>query len=203
MATQTPKTSASTRFWVVLVLLLIAALFTACGSDGGTDEVDPGNAEDAPDYSKMVESAPPEFASFYDADGAGLISGGQEAYDAQIAALEGSPIVVNKWASWCGPCRIEFPHFQNEAADRGDEVAFLGLNSDDSEELASEFLSTHPVPYGSFSDPDKEIMFDLGAINFPATIFYNAAGEKTFVHEGGYTSQEDLAADVDRYAVNG
>jgi cytochrome c biogenesis protein CcmG, thiol:disulfide interchange protein DsbE len=186
----------------LLILLASALLSLACGSDG-TDEVDPGNAEDAPSYAKMVAAAPPEFADFYDAEGAGLLDGGKEAYEAQVAALEGYPIVVNKWASWCGPCRTEFPHFQNEAADRGDEVAFLGLNSDDSEDFASDFLSTHPVPYASFSDPDKEIAQDLATVGFPATIFYNAAGEKTFVHEGPYFSQEDLAADIDRYAVNG
>lgn len=207
MATQAEKTGRSKRRCAIgaalLALLLSAAVLAACGSDDATDDVDPGSAASAPDYSKMVAAAPPEFADIYDADGAGLLDGGQDAYDAQIAALEGHPIVVNKWASWCGPCRVEFPYFQAEAAERGDEVAFLGLNSDDGEDAATTFLETHPIPYGSFSDPDKAIMFSVGSRFFPSTIFYNAEGEKTYVFEGEYTSQEDLAADIDRYAVNG
>lgn len=205
MASQTPDSDTSSRaraLAVGLLALLATAIFVAaCGSQ--EDEIDPGNADDAPDYSKMVAAAPPAFAEIYDAEGGGLIDGGLEAYEAQIAALEGYPIVVNKWASWCGPCRIEFPHFQKEAAERGDEVAFLGLNTDDADDFASDFLATHPVPYGSFSDPDKEIAQALGTIAFPSTIFYNAEGEKTYVREGFYDSQEDLAADIDRYAVNG
>ena len=72
-------------------------------------------------------------------------------------------MVVNKWASWCGPCRFEFPFFQEVAAERGDEVAFIGIDSDDSEDAARTFLDEFPVPYPSFSDPDEEIARALDA----------------------------------------
>ncbi len=182
-------------------MLLATLLFAGCGSDDS--EVDPGNAEDAPSYTKMTESAPPKLAGLYAAGGT-LIEGGSDAFRAEVEALKGYPIVINKWASWCGPCREEFPYFQQEAADRGDRVAFLGINSNDSNDAAETFLRDHPVPYPSFSDPDEAIANEEGASpEFPSTIFYNAAGEKTFVHRGLYTSQDDLAADIDKYAVNG
>lgn len=206
MASQTPDSDTSSRARTLAAalssLLALALLLGACGS--GEDEIDPGNAEDAPDYTKMVEAAPPELAAIYDAEGGGLIDGGLEAYKAQIAALDGYPIVVNAWASWCGPCRVEFPFFQDLAAERGDEVAFLGIDVDDSEDAATTFLNTHPVPYGSISDPDKEIVNELGLGSFlPSTVFYNAEGEKTYSHAGPYDSAEDLAADIDKYAVGG
>lgn len=189
------------RLAIGLLVLLATLLFAGCGSDDS--EIDPGNADDAPSYTKMTESAPPKLADVYAAGGT-LIEGGSDAFRAQVDALKGYPIVINKWASWCGPCREEFPYFQQEAADRGDRVAFLGINSNDSNDAAETFLRDHPVPYPSFSDPDEAIANEEGASpEFPSTIFYNADGEKTFVHRGLYTSQDDLAADIDRYAVNG
>jgi cytochrome c biogenesis protein CcmG, thiol:disulfide interchange protein DsbE len=183
----------------LLLALLAALLFAGCGDDDSG--IDPGNAADAPGYTKMTDSAPPKLADVYAAGGT-LIEGGTDAYREQVEALDGYPIVINKWASWCGPCREEFPFFQQESADRCDEVAFLGINANDSEDAANTFLRDHPVPYPSFSDPDESIANEEGASpEFPSTIFYNAEGEKTFVHRGLYTSQEDLAADIDRYAV--
>ncbi len=105
------------RLAIGLLVLLATLLFAGCGSDDS--EIDPGNAADAPSYTKMTESAPPKLAGLYAAGGT-LIEGGSDAFRAQVEALEGYPIVINKWASWCGPCREEFPYFQQEAADRGD-----------------------------------------------------------------------------------
>ena len=194
------KRTCSGRLRPALLLLLVALLVGGCGSGDG-DEIDPGNAADAPDFTKMVDAAPPKLAALYEQGGT-LVTGGEEAYRAQISELAGYPIVINKWASWCGPCREEFPYFQQEAAERGDEVAFFGINANDSDDAAETFLRDHPVPYPSFSDPDEGIANAEGASpEFPSTIFYDAEGEKTYVHRGLYTSQEDLAADIDKYAA--
>lgn len=181
--------------------LLAALALAACG--GSSDELDPGNASDAPDYSAAIEAAPPRLADLY-AEGGGLLDGGLDAYERQIGELEGFPIVVNKWASWCGPCRQEFPHLQSQAAEHGDEVAFLGIDAEDSDEAAETFLRDHPVPYPSFSDPDREIVGELGAEpEFPATIFYDRDGEIVHIRRGVYATEEELAADIDRYALSG
>src|ERR671920_2554627 len=65
----------------------------------------------------------PATANFY--------KGGRDAFEAQIKKERGTPIVVNKWASWCGPCRLEFPFFRQLAAEYAGKVAFVGLNSGD------------------------------------------------------------------------
>lgn len=183
-------------------LLLLTLVLAACGSGGGTD-LDPGNAADAPDFSAAVSAAPPKLAKLYEPGGT-LLDGGLDAYEAQVAELEGYPIVVNKWASWCGPCRIEFEHFQDQAAEHADEVAFLGIDSDDSVPEATTFLEGHPVPYPSFSDPDQELAESIdAAFAFPTTVFYDRNGEVIYKREGGYASGEDLAADVQKYALSG
>jgi cytochrome c biogenesis protein CcmG/thiol:disulfide interchange protein DsbE len=175
-----------------------ASALVACG--GGAS--DPDNSAAAPDYSAAIEAAPAPLASLY-ADGGVVLDGGLAAYEDQIAALEGYPIVVNKWASWCGPCRAEFPHLQNQAAEHADEVAFLGVDTDDSAAAAETFLRDNPVPYPSISDPDKEIATSLGAIEFPSTIFYDDQGEIAYLRRGVYATEEELAADIERYALDG
>jgi cytochrome c biogenesis protein CcmG, thiol:disulfide interchange protein DsbE len=184
---------------VAIPLLACAVAMGACGSEEGTG---PGNPESrATDYDKALQDAPAPLASLYEQDN-DLLPGGLAAYDDRIAELAGYPVVVNKWASWCGPCRAEFPFFQSQAAQRGEEIAFLGVDSEDNDDAAATFLEQLPVPYPSYTDPDGEIAdaIDAGR-EFPATVFYDSDGEITYVHRGGYQDEADLEADIEKYAL--
>jgi thiol-disulfide isomerase/thioredoxin len=150
---------------------------------------------------ERLADAPAPLAALY-AQGNRLLGGGRDAVRARLDQLKGRPVVINKWASWCGPCRAEFPFFQNVAVDRGKEIAFLGLNSGDNRDDAREFLADFPVPYPSYEDPNERIATDLGAAAaYPVTLFYDAKGERAYVHQGGYASEADLVADIEKYAV--
>lgn len=133
-----------------------------------------------------------------------LLDGGTEAFERRLAALRGHPIVVNQWASWCGPCRFEFPFFQRLAAEYGDRVAFLGVDSEDSRDAAEQFLEELPTPYPHYYDQDASIarVFQGGRA-WPTTAFYNAAGDLTLTHPGAYASQNELEQDMKSYALNG
>jgi cytochrome c biogenesis protein CcmG/thiol:disulfide interchange protein DsbE len=116
-------------------------------------------------------------------------------------AKQDKPVVVNKWASWCGPCRHEFPFLESQARKRKGEVVFVGVNSEDNRADAREFLAEHPVPFKHFEDPDQEIAAKFNGVQgFPVTAYYRADGEREYVHIGGYASEEDLAEDIERYA---
>jgi cytochrome c biogenesis protein CcmG, thiol:disulfide interchange protein DsbE len=129
-----------------------------------------------------------------------LIDGGRPAFEAFVNKQRGRPVVVNKWASWCGPCRVEFPYFR-AAARRDKDVVFIGVNSNDNYGDAREFLAQSPVPYKHFKDPDLEIAAVFGGVQgFPTTAFYDKRGELAFVHQGPYQSEDDLVEDIDRYA---
>ena len=128
------------------------------------------------------------------------LPGGRDAFEAYIAD-QGKPVVVNKWASWCGPCRFEFPFFESQAKKRRGEVAFVGVNSQDNRRDAQDFLADHSVPYKHFEDPAQEIAASFNGVQgFPVTAFYGPDGEREFVHFGGYASEAKLAEDIDRYA---
>jgi cytochrome c biogenesis protein CcmG, thiol:disulfide interchange protein DsbE len=130
-----------------------------------------------------------------------FLDGGVSAFRAHLKKLEGRPVVVNKWASWCGPCRAEFPHLRSQALKRRGRVAFLGVNANDNNGSAREFLAEHPVPFRSFTDPDSEIAAEMNAGQaFPATAFYDSSGRLEYVRQGEYSSEAKLAEDIDRYA---
>jgi cytochrome c biogenesis protein CcmG/thiol:disulfide interchange protein DsbE len=129
------------------------------------------------------------------------LAGGREAFEAYIEKQRGKPVVVNKWASWCGPCRFEFPFFRSQAEKRRGKVVFVGVNSNDNDSDARDFLAEIPVPFRHFKDPDLEVAAAFNAVQaFPSTAFYDSEGELAFVHQGGYASEAKLAEDIDRYA---
>ena len=178
--------------------LAAAIVLAACGSDDGAGNPDSELSRE--EATAPLEGAPAPLAAIRD-EANELLGGGSEAFKRRIAQLRGTPVVVNKWASWCGPCRFEFPFFQSQAAERGEEIAFLGVDSNDSESAAETFLEQLPLPYPSYLDPDSKIAAEIGApAAFPATAFYDASGELVFTHSGQYADEAALAADIVRYA---
>jgi cytochrome c biogenesis protein CcmG, thiol:disulfide interchange protein DsbE len=109
-------------------------------------------------------------------------------------------VVINKWASWCGPCRHEFPFFEHVSTSNGKKIAFLGLNSGDNTGDAKDFLKDFPVTYPSYEDPDEKAARKLGApANYPITVFLDAKGRQAFIRQGNYKSEAQLQGDIDRY----
>ncbi len=160
----------------------------------------PDSAASEAQFDEALADAPRPLAAVYE-QGDALIEGGVPALERQIAELRGNPIVVNAWASWCGPCRFEFPHFQRQAIEHGAEVAFLGVDVEDSVEAAEGFLEELPLPYPSYIDGGGEIR-DLWKARrgLPVTAFYDAGGELVHVREGPYGTEAELEADIERYA---
>ena len=196
MNTENRKPAAWTATTLLVALLALAAI--GCGGSDST--ADPGAS--APDYSKAVAKAPPKLKALY-AQGGKIAPGGLDAFSQQLADVKGYPVVVNNWASWCIPCRTEWPWLQQAAADDLDRVAFMGVNTDDEDAAAQTFLDGHPVPYPSFADPDKAFIDAVGATTvggLPNTLYFDRNGELVYTHQGPYTSEAQLDADIQKYA---
>lgn len=191
----------STRFRLLPVpvgLILAAVFLGGCGSGEGGSY---GGSH--PNYAKALAGSPPPLAALHK-QANDLLSGGNEGYEKRLAELHGYPVVVNVWASWCGPCREEFPVLQKLSARYGKQVAFLGVNSEDSDDAAKTFLREAPLSYPSYTDPDKAIVAAIGPfLGFPETAFYDKSGRLVYLKHGPYPHTSELEADVRRYAVSG
>jgi cytochrome c biogenesis protein CcmG, thiol:disulfide interchange protein DsbE len=98
-------------------------------------------------------------------------------YRHALAELHGTPVVVNVWASWCGPCREEAPLLAAAHRTYGDRVQFIGVDILDERGSARAFMREFGWTYPSVYDPSGEIRDGLGLLGQPVTLFYDASGE--------------------------
>jgi len=195
------------RIAVTVTTCLVALVFVGVGCGGEAATVDPGSADaesalTLEDAQAPLKQGDPELVSIRE-DANLILDEGLDGFNARMAELEaaGLPVVVNKWASWCGPCREEFPDFQAQAIERETEVAFVGVLSNDGSDTGETFLAEFPTPYPSYLDSDQEIARDLGIDRaFPTPLFIDSDGEVAFTKFGPYLSEDELAADIERYA---
>ena len=185
----------------IRALLPLLAASTAVLAAAGCGSSASGGGGSHPDYAKALAGSPPPLAALHRQENQ-LLGGGRGAFEGRLAQLRGYPVVVNVWASWCGPCRFEFPTLQKLAARYGKKVAFLGIDSEDSNDAAETFLSEDPVPYPSYTDPGKKLAESLGVhVGFPDTAFYDKSGKLLYLKQGPYSDASELEADVRRYAA--
>ena len=111
--------------------------------------------------------------------------------------LRGAPLVVNFWASWCGPCRREMPALV-AAAERFDgQVQFVGVNHQDNREDAVDFAAAARLSYPSGSDPNGEVARRIGLRGMPTTLFVDAQG-RILERRTGEMTEATLAKTIER-----
>lgn len=129
-----------------------------------------------------------------------LLGGGVPAFERELRALRGDPIVVNTWASWCTDCRQEFSIFQRVAPKFGRTVAFIGDDFDDGG--GAKWLRRFPLSFPSYADQSKAVDEALGSATAgyaPVTYFYNRRGKLVYFHFGPYLSVTSLEHDIRLY----
>ena len=113
-----------------------------------------------------------------------------------LTELRGTPVVLNFWASWCGPCRVEAPVLERgwrRAQRQG--VLFLGLDMQDVTGDAREFLREFDVSYLNVREAGKDTSRRYGATGLPETYFISARGQ-VVGHVIGALSTAQLRAGI-------
>ena len=131
----------------------------------------PAAAETTPNTTGEAEAVIPAIDfTVYDADGNAV----------KLSDFYGKPIVLNFWASWCGPCRSEMPDFQKACTDLEGKVQFLMINMTDGSretlDTAKAFLSDSGYTFPVFFDTDVDAAIKYSVYALPTTFFINAEG---------------------------
>lgn len=106
--------------------------------------------------------------------------------------LRGQVVLVNFWATWCGPCRQEMPHLEalySRYKDLG--FSLLGINVEEDSSDADEFLAETPVTFPILLDPENEVSQLYDVIAMPSTVLIDRAGNMRFIHHGYQPGYED------------
>ena len=194
-----------TRSRTIAILLGLAAVVVIGigiaelphGSSGGST----ATRLSAGEVSALLAGSPPALAALHAQSGA-LLDGGASALKARLAALKGYPVVINKWASWCVPCKEEFAAFQRVSAEYGHRVAFIGIDSEDPKRSdAQAFLKSFQVSYPSYYDPSGHLGLQTADSSFiPVTVFKPLHGQP-FIYQGQLPNASKLREEVKRYAL--
>lgn len=170
----------------VLIILLVFVLILGCSSvlynRLGRDIAPEQLAEQAPQASEPVsddsagsEEAEPEKVhapdfTVYDLEG----------NEVHLSDFMGKPVILNFWASWCGPCKMEMPDFHEKYLELGDEIYFLMINMTDGSretvDSASKFIAAQEYTFPVFYDTESDASAAYGVYSLPTTFFIDAEG---------------------------
>jgi len=151
--------------------VLAAALLAAACHQSGTPDAN------APSGTATLPSSPTALPTMtYDQ------------FTAMLKTLEGKPVVVNFWASWCGPCRAEAPGLAQVSRRFAGKVQFVGVDVADQPAAARAYIGKYGWIYPSVADPRYEIRRGFGLLGQPDTILFDASGKQVWEAPGAVTA---------------
>jgi thiol-disulfide isomerase/thioredoxin len=122
--------------------------------------------------------------------------------DRKLGELLGSkPVVVNFYASWCGPCITEMPAFEQVHREVGDKVTIIGVAYQDSDEDARATVERTGVTYPTFGDSGQDAVTFFGGISMPTSVFIDAGGNVVDVRSRALDADELRSALEDRFGI--
>lgn len=125
-----------------------------------------------------------------------------DTFERLLSELEGTPVLVNFWGSWCPPCKDEMPRLVAAHDEFGDRVQFLGVDIMDNREDAKLFMEEYGMTFPSVFDVPDVIKTSLGQFGQPTTVFFRADGSFEFAYAGPI-GENILGKHLERIAETG
>ena len=168
------------------VLLIVAAVFyNRLGTDAAPD-----NLAEEETASDSAENPAPDI-TVTDRDGNAVA----------LSDLRGKPVILNFWASWCGPCKNEMPDFEEAYLEYGEEIQFLMVNCTDgyqeTVEGASAFIDEAGYTFPVYFDTDRSAASTYGASSIPMTFFIDREGNLA-AYAKGMLDRDSLQKGIDK-----
>ncbi len=196
--------------WIILTVALIAliggaaVLYNDLGSAYGAQQL----ATQEPPVAAATEETPATEAAATEAPSEEIPSGGEtepqelapdftmvdaEGNEVKLSDFFGKPIVLNFWASWCGPCKSEMPDFNEIYLEKGDEIHFLMVNLTDgyqeTMERAKAFLEESGYSFPVYYDVKSDAAMTYGVTSIPMTYFIDATGAPVAYGRGALSAE--------------
>jgi len=124
-----------------------------------------------------------------------------DGYKVNLSDFKGKPVIVNFWATWCGPCKSELPAFENVYKKYGDKIQFMMVNMTDGQretiQVVNDFVSENGYTFPLYYDLDMSAAVEYNVVSIPTTLFIDADGNivkerKGAVSEGYITENAEM-----------
>ena len=172
---------------LILVVLIAGAAVLYNGLAGTVDMDSLATGETVPadvpgETTAVNTNLAPDFTA-YDLEGNAV----------SLSGFRGKPVILNFWASWCGPCKSEMPDFQEKYAQYGEEIHFLMVNltdgSQETVETAQGFVDGQGYTFPVYFDTDYSGAMAYGVNAVPATYFIDEEGNLVAYGKGALTGE--------------
>ena len=162
---------------------------TAVTTPPPPEQTTPQQPEEDSQTEPQQETVPAPDFTVYDADGNPV----------NLSDYFGKPIVLNFWASWCGPCQREMPHFEQAYQDMGEDIQFVMVNMTtgrETQKSAQDFLDETGYTFPVLFDLDMDAAYTYGVYSLPMTVFIDDNGNVQDLAIGAI-SEETLLSKID------
>ena len=189
------------KAWMLIAIILVLAvlivgaklLLDHMGAENdaqlSTTPQEETEATEGTEDTQPKRQLPPDF-TVYDAEGNPV----------KLSDMRGKPVIVNFWASWCGPCKQEMPDFQAAYETYGDQILFMMVNltggNNETKESAQAHVSSNGFTFPVYFDLEQSAAMAYNTVSIPATYFYDADGY-LIANATGMISADTLQQGID------